>query len=97
MGTLAKLFTNLSISQRLRSPLFFGTNQQLVRTYFDVNFDRSTLPTPGKGQLRRQVFFPENNKYTVKPLETKHLAGRDPVSGRKIVQGLGGGVRHKCV
>lgn len=33
------------------------------------------------------IFFRDNT----------HLAGRDPVSGRKVVNGLGGGVKHKLV
>lgn len=31
----------------------------------------------------------------MKPLNVTHLAGRDPETGRKVVQGIGGGVKHK--
>lgn len=91
MGSLAKLFTSLSISKQLVSPAFLGPNLQIIR-----NFKFVDKPTPGNGkQYRREVFFPEDGKYTVKPLENKHLAGRDPVTGRKVAQGIGGGVKHK--
>lgn len=91
MGSLAKLFTSLSIAKQVVSPAFLASNFQSVRTFKFVD-----KPTPGNGkQYRREVFFPKDGKYTVKPLDNKHLAGRDPVSGRKVAQGLGGGVKHK--
>lgn len=33
--------------------------------------------------------------YTVKPLNTTNLGGRDPVTGRMVVKGIGGGIKHK--
>lgn len=52
------------------------------------------LPEIGRGiAFRRKVHFPEN--YTVKPLEVTNLGGRDPVSGRVVVKGIGGGIKHK--
>lgn len=52
------------------------------------------LPMTGRGKsFRRTVHYPET--YTVKPLEVTHLAGRDPVSGRVVCNGIGGGVKHK--
>jgi len=51
-------------------------------------------PKPGEGQqFRRIVHYPE--EYTVEPLKTTHLAGRDPVTGRVVAKGIGGGVKHK--
>lgn len=41
----------------------------------------------------RIVHRPE--EYTVEPLKTTHLAGRDPVTGRVVAKGIGGGVKHK--
>lgn len=29
------------------------------------------------------------------PLENTHLAGRDPISGRLVAKGIGGGIKHK--
>lgn len=95
MGSLTKLFSTLTISrQLLAKPAVLGTvSQQFVR-----NFKFVDKPVIGRGkQFRRVVHFPEDNKYTVKPLDNTHLAGRDPVSGRKVVNGLGGGVKHKYV
>jgi len=39
---------------------------------------------------RYQVQYPEDGKYTIKKLPIKKLAGRDPVTGRKVVQGYRG-------
>lgn len=57
MGTLAKLFTNLSISRHLivRNPVFLGTNQQFVRKFI---YDDKLKPGKGVGggnQFRRKV------------------------------------------
>ncbi|XP_018310964.1 39S ribosomal protein L2, mitochondrial [Mycetomoellerius zeteki] len=52
------------------------------------------LPEPGKGKaFRRIVHF--KNEYTVKPLNITNLAGRDPVTGRVVAKGIGGGIKHK--
>ncbi|XP_066994563.2 large ribosomal subunit protein uL2m [Anabrus simplex] len=52
------------------------------------------LPKPGEGRaFRRIVHYPE--EYTVKPLNVTNLAGRDPISGRVIAKGIGGGIKHK--
>lgn len=51
-------------------------------------------PEIGTGiAYRRIIHFPED--YTVKPLDTTNLAGRDPVTGRLAVKGIGGGIKHK--
>lgn len=51
-------------------------------------------PEIGHGKsFRRIVHFPDT--YTVKPLEVTNLAGRDPASGRVVVNGIGGGIKHK--
>ncbi|KAJ9590792.1 hypothetical protein L9F63_016178 [Diploptera punctata] len=55
---------------------------------------KDELPKPGNGKAyRRIVHYPE--KYTVKPLNVTNLGGRDPVTGRVIVKGIGGGIKHK--
>ncbi|XP_066581207.1 large ribosomal subunit protein uL2m [Prorops nasuta] len=53
------------------------------------------LPKPGvKGKsYRRIVHF--KDEYTVEPLNVTNLAGRDPVSGRVVAKGIGGGIKHK--
>lgn len=51
-------------------------------------------PEIGNGKAyRRIIHYPE--EYTVKPLEVTNLGGRDPVSGRLVVKGIGGGIKHK--
>ncbi|XP_046824967.1 39S ribosomal protein L2, mitochondrial [Vespa crabro] len=53
------------------------------------------LPEPGVPgtSYRRTVHF--KDEYTIEPLQVTNLAGRDPVSGRVIVKGIGGGIKHK--
>ncbi|XP_017891451.1 39S ribosomal protein L2, mitochondrial-like [Ceratina calcarata] len=53
------------------------------------------VPEPGlQGKsFRRIVHF--KDEYTIEPLEVTNLGGRDPVTGRVVVQGIGGGVKHK--
>uniref|UniRef100_A0A1B0G4N6 39S ribosomal protein L2, mitochondrial n=1 Tax=Glossina morsitans morsitans TaxID=37546 RepID=A0A1B0G4N6_GLOMM len=51
-------------------------------------------PKPGLGiQYRRIVHF--KDKYTIEPLKITHLAGRDPVTGRVVAKGIGGGIKQK--
>lgn len=52
-------------------------------------------PLPGVNNkcYRRTVHYPE--EYTVKPLEVTNLGGRDPVTGRLVCKGIGGGIKHK--
>lgn len=54
-----------------------------------------TIPEPSAGNkaYRRIVHFPK--EYTVKPLEVTNLGGRDPVTGRVVANGIGGGIKHK--
>ncbi|XP_037934367.1 39S ribosomal protein L2, mitochondrial-like [Teleopsis dalmanni] len=50
-------------------------------------------PKPGNSvQYRRIVHY--KDEYTVEPLKITHLAGRDPVSGRVVAKGIGGGEKH---
>lgn len=52
------------------------------------------VPKPGQGQaFRRIVHFPD--EYTVQPLRVTNLGGRDPKTGRKVCEGIGGGIKHK--
>lgn len=51
-------------------------------------------PQIGHGvAFRRIVQFPK--EYTVEPLKVTNLGGRDPKTGRKVVNGIGGGIKHK--
>ena len=38
------------------------------------------------GNYRYRVKYPEDGKYTIKKLEIQKLGGRDPVTGRKVIQ-----------
>jgi len=55
----------------------------------DVTIEK---PKPGNGYYRRTVHYPE--KYTLKPVPTTNLAGRDQITGRVVVGTLGGGLKH---
>ncbi|CAL4157187.1 unnamed protein product, partial [Meganyctiphanes norvegica] len=60
----------------------------------NLNIHYVDQPKPGDTKnLRFKVHYPEDGKYTVKPLKMTKLAGRDPDTGRLIVGTLGGG--HK--
>ncbi|XP_071866139.1 mitochondrial ribosomal protein L2 [Bombus fervidus] len=53
------------------------------------------LPNPGeKGKSYRRIVH-YKDKYTVEPLNVTNLAGRDPVTGRLVAKGIGGGIKHK--
>ncbi|XP_045467999.1 39S ribosomal protein L2, mitochondrial [Harmonia axyridis] len=48
---------------------------------------------PNGVNYRRKIHYPE--KYTIKPLDVTNLAGRHPVTGKLVIKGLGGGIKHK--
>ncbi|CAG7786964.1 unnamed protein product [Allacma fusca] len=61
-----------------------------IRTRWnDTNLE---VPKPGSGYYRRTVHYPE--KYTLEPIPTTNLGGRDPKTGRVVVGTLGGGMKH---
>ncbi|XP_050297267.1 39S ribosomal protein L2, mitochondrial [Anthonomus grandis grandis] len=84
MFSLNRLFQRLSIQEIV-------TVQQIsIRTKTKY----VTKPVIGHGiSFRRKVNFPE--EYTVKPVKYTNLAGRDPKTGRLVVHGIGGGIKHK--
>merc|ERR1719458_580247 len=47
------------------------------------------------GNYRYRVKYPEDGEYTIKKLEIQKLGGRDPVTGRKVIQKVGGGHKQK--
>jgi len=51
-------------------------------------------PKIGVGHAFRRIVHFED-EYTVKPLDVTNLGGRDPVTGRVVVKGIGGGIKHK--
>ena len=46
---------------------------------------KNRIGPPGNYSYR--VKYPEDGKYTIKKLEIEKLGGRDPVTGRKVIQG----------
>uniref|UniRef100_A0A336K1N7 CSON007364 protein n=1 Tax=Culicoides sonorensis TaxID=179676 RepID=A0A336K1N7_CULSO len=89
MINLGRLFSLISNTPKVAPVLSF---QQLrFKSNLENLFGK---PEPGKGKsYRRIVHFPK--EYTVKPLDTTNLAGRDPVTGRLVCKGIGGGIKHK--
>lgn len=88
MASLAKLFQNLTITSLLK------TNVKTIVIPERTIYKFIKKPQPGAGQaFRRIVHYPD--EYTVKPLEVTNLAGRDPVTGRVVAKGIGGGIKHK--
>ncbi|KAF5304336.1 hypothetical protein FQA39_LY09715 [Lamprigera yunnana] len=83
--------------------MFLNTFKNLFQSSYMVTFTKLSLyhskgnlekPLPGFGiSYRRIIHYPE--EYTVKPLDVTNLAGRDPVSGRIVCKGIGGGIKHK--
>lgn len=90
MANLATLFQKLLLFDTKILPKYY---QICVRSIYYVG--EIEKPKPGvKGKsYRRIVHYPKD--YTVKPLEVTNLAGRDPVTGRLVAKGIGGGIKHK--
>ena len=44
---------------------------------------------------RHKIVYPADGKYTIKKLDVIKLGGRDPVTGRKVIQQVGGGSKQK--
>ncbi|XP_011314669.1 39S ribosomal protein L2, mitochondrial [Fopius arisanus] len=52
-------------------------------------------PKPGINGKAYRRFVHFKDEYTVEPLEVTNLAGRDPITGRVVAKGIGGGIKHK--
>ncbi|KAG5890888.1 hypothetical protein JTB14_002827 [Gonioctena quinquepunctata] len=87
MSTLVRIFQKCTLLEHTAS---------LPKVVCSVRHKAKYIEKPqiGRGKaFRRLVHFPE--EYTVKPLDVTNLAGRDPKTGRMIVKGIGGGIKHK--
>lgn len=85
MSQLARSFQKLSLN---------NTFIDIQKVFIRGKAKYVEKPTTGHGvAFRRIIHFPE--KYTVKPLNVTNLGGRDPQSGRLVVKGIGGGIKHK--
>ena len=91
MNNLTRLMSNCVIqSYKLNQIPACSTLALQLRTKTKV----VEKPQPGNGrQFRRIIHF--KDEYTVEPLDTTHLAGRDPVTGRVVAKGIGGGIKQK--
>jgi len=99
MSLLSRLITQFSISKCVldASKNLSEVQIQATRSLFKRGIYVDLLvkkPKIGIGKsFRRIIHFPD--KYTVEPLNTTNLAGRDPVTGKVVVKGIGGGIKHK--
>uniref|UniRef100_A0A1B6K0D2 Uncharacterized protein n=1 Tax=Homalodisca liturata TaxID=320908 RepID=A0A1B6K0D2_9HEMI len=92
---ICQAFKKLSISSSdaLANPLIMQTRYRMGPPIKKlIGYDQPDLPKPS-GAFWRKVHFPE--EYTVEPLEVTRLGGRDPVTGRKILKRVGGGLKYK--
>lgn len=48
-----------------------------------------------KGNYKRIIHYPEDGQYTIKKLPVTKLGGRNPETGRKVIQRFGGGSKQK--
>lgn len=86
MNKISIIFKQLTISEFSNSLKVIGSVRSKCKFV--------EKPQIGHGiSFRRIVHFPA--EYTVKPLEVTNLGGRDPKTGRKVVNGIGGGIKHK--
>ncbi|XP_026750202.2 39S ribosomal protein L2, mitochondrial [Galleria mellonella] len=86
---LNRLFANLVLA-----PTIISRRAVHVTAFHFASKPNIEKPKPGFGKsYRRIVHF--TDEYTVKPLEVTNLAGRDPVTGRVVAKGIGGGIKHK--
>jgi len=44
---------------------------------------------------RKKVFYPADGLYTIRKLKMHKMGGRHPVTGRKVVEGIGGGSKRR--
>ncbi|MPC13878.1 39S ribosomal protein L2, mitochondrial [Portunus trituberculatus] len=90
---LGRLTLGPSPVPALLAPATLGSHSLLqVRKYNYYHIDR---PKPNeKRNFLFMVHYPEDGQYTVKPLKTTKLAGRDPETGRIVVGTLGGGAKR---
>ena len=46
--------------------------------------------------FRHVIYYPPDGRYTTDKLEVRKMAGRDPVTGRKVIQQVEGGSKQKA-
>ncbi|KAI5694910.1 hypothetical protein M8J76_015750 [Diaphorina citri] len=90
----------------LMKSLSLGSDQKMMaivsrNVWNTTHLDRPNMKQDKKGVVknyRRVLFYPKdhngNPAYTVEPLKYRNLGGRDIISGRVVVAGLGGGIKE---
>jgi len=81
------------LSNMWTNPLFVGSQIRMLDRKLRFGPVNPGDPGPPKSYWRR-VIYPEDGKYTTKPLRIRKLGGRDPETGRKVVSGVGGGQKQ---
>ena len=46
--------------------------------------------------FRHVIYYPPDGRYTTDKLDVRKMAGRDPVTGRKVIQQVEGGSKQKA-
>ena len=87
------MFPVTTLLRKLSLNGFVNAPNSLLRVRTITKFVDKPLPGVNGKSYRRIVHFP--GEYTVKPLEVTNLGGRDPVTGRLVCKGIGGGIKHK--
>jgi len=86
---------------------YHNTNSDL-RTGFKFKRERPIGPNKAKPQnllpdirvartidYRKKIHYPVDGLYTIKKLGMTKMGGRHPVTGRKVIEGVGGGSKRK--
>jgi len=69
-------------------------NKSGVKAVLNISQLRSPQDEPSN-LYRRIIHYPEDGKYTIKKLDITKLGGRHPQTGRKVIEGVGGGSKQK--
>lgn len=102
-GSAKAILNNLIYAGQVRQGLSLVENVQLqfVRTKMVRAIRGGGRPVPPgvikpePHKYKFKVDFPEDGKYTIKKLKVTKMGGRDPVTGRVVVETLGGGHKQK--
>ncbi|XP_075220416.1 mitochondrial ribosomal protein L2 [Lycorma delicatula] len=92
---MAFLLRSLSVKTALTSSFIICDSLKLNGPCLSIVkfYKLKQILPPKSGKFVRKVHYPE--EYTVKPLDVTRLGGRDPETGRKVVNRVGGGLKYK--
>jgi len=69
-------------------------NKSGTKAVLNISQLRSPQDEPSN-LYRRHIHYPEDGKYTIKKLPITKMGGRHPQTGRKVIEGVGGGAKQK--